>query len=1418
MSTGSPSNESSSQVTSSAKTPVGIVLGRSRSDRSVTPPPVNRNPSGRSNPMMSSHRRNPAKENELQLEPAKKLFLSLYGQVVNTGDPKLKGPEAVRSIVTTAKDTFDKATNAEQVANAIQTIRKAQPFLPSMTSFSQKWLDCQEQLQSLSSLEQVEHNAVRDAVSEYKQALAQGEKQYSAAVTNSDIDLAKQYLEGTCPTLASTAIEINSKIVELATKLDEADKKLDPWRDFAFFDMNEPLAKLNQIRRGFWLCSTVEAAQKSLEGMEEFKKAWKQSEKKAEDCVKELEKYRNEKKVFLDNVHEASILRGATTDPALVKLLKEANETVEIADQNTLKATSLDQLKISRKLLTQNPNLLKDCQKRAKELKEQAEKDLEAIPKYQKYYQECREARAKIAELPGAHEQLKAIDVLLSLHKIDSQGLPASGYAAAAEALKGKAESLLNAATNASKDFLARSDRQAIKEQVQILTNQLDGISSLATEYYFQMKRVQIAEASSIEKEDEAVSELKKIGLSIVDDIRDMRKLEQECLTKRGEIDKLIHQVSQTQAPKEMIEIVRKPIIGPLEGKVKELMKAGEFSAASHILERLLVAAKSLSTSMVQDFPKWNNAKLELTDIKNQCIPLLDWPWTAESTRALLENMRDLIVTTEKEYTFDSGVKGVTALKNEFAKIQKRLGESNVEDPKSLENFGKFRNDIRERMDGEYLKMQESLRSAELVLAEKGVASKGNTGIHTIVNEAWEKWRKALTQPDLAKGVDPKTYLTNESETLVKSFEKATELCSAITSKKDLQLLEKYVEEGKKDDVKVRAKKLIGEIHRLIAELESMGVSTIDYRKQMADHPKDEITPKYLQELVEIYRPIKELHDNKSRELRETSTQAKLKLDSFRSTAKNLKKKYFELPGYFDEVDRNLNDIEVMLNSEDIALISAGVSQLNALQNSLQTQTSSEEDPENPSLSTALKKWQTITAMLGKDELVKKQMRDTYEKLKGQLTDIMTRMANVGKKDSLLDPKDAMVELLKIESTVLRTVQAAEVQKELSKRFEAKFESIQLPAIQKPTQWVETDKITQLKKHTSTRVTEKTEGYWNSIETRLTKAEELSKMEGKIHEAFKELESIEREIDSMLQMSPNDARAELQKKNASIEQDQRKLRDMVRQWEQEFESFKNLVLPKTEKAMEENPKADMSQFSALSRAVDFTNKQLEPYLYVMSKLPHRYLSANEAPDMNDAIQAFGKAHKELDTHRRTAERLARNAEGTTYSYEGDLRKLQADWANRSKRFVDVMKGLASQIGTFKKEVETKGEASKDPVFKNDTGIQGSGSEQVDPDEMCKQAAALEDALSKLSSRFSPEAFDRPLAIICNKEETLEHKRAAREEALRTMRVLRNELANNVLVRAIHKSKTHPFGDVRSDLGLLFAGLKKLEISVLVAVE
>lgn len=1368
---------------------------------------------------MSGHRRNPAQETELQLEPAKKLFLSLYGQIVSTGDPKLKRPDGVQSIVTTAKDTFDKATNAEQVANAIQTIRKAQPFLPAMAGFSGKWNECQEQLQTLNSLEQAEHNAVRDAIIEYKQAIAQGEKQYFVAVTNSDIDLAKQYLEGTCPVLAATAIETNSKIVELANKIDEADKKLDPWRDFAFFDMNEPLAKLNQIRRGFWLCSTVESAQKALEGMDEFKKAWKQSEKKAEECVKELEKYRSEKKTFLDNVHEASVLRGATTDPTLIKLLKEANETVEVADQNTRNATSLDQLKISRKLLTQNPSLLKDCQKRAKELKEQSEKDLEAIPKYQKYYQECREARAKIAELPGAQEQLKAIDILLSMHKIESQGLPTSGFAAASEALKGKAESLLTAATNASKNFLERSDRQAIKEQIQILTNQLDGISTLATEYYFQMKRMEIAQASTIEKEDDAVSELKKIGLTIVDDIRDMRKLEKECLTKRGEIDKLIHQVSQTQAPREMIDFVTKPIVGPLEGKVKELMKAGEFSTASHILDRLVFAAKSLSTSMTQDYPKWNNAKLELTNIKNQCIPLLDWPWTAEATRALLENMRDLIVTTEKEYTFENGVKGATAIKNEFDRIQKRLGDSNVDDPKLLENFGKFRNEIREKMDSEYLKMQEILRNAELVLAEKGVASKGNTSFHATVNEAWERWRKALTQPDLVKGGDPKNYLTSESDTLLKSFEKATEICNALISKKDLPLLEKYVEEGKKDDLKVRAKKLIGEIQRLIAELESMGIATTDYRKQMADHPKTEFTAKYLQDLVEIYRPIKQLHDTKSNELRETSAQAKLKLDSFRTASKNLKKKFFELPGYFEEVDRNLNDIEVMLNSEDIALISAGVSQLNTLQTSLQSQTSTTEDPENPSLSTALKKWQTITAMLGKDELVKKQMRDTYEKLKGQLTDIMTRMANVGKKDSLLDPKDAMVELLKIESTVLRTVQAAEVQKELSKRFEAKFESIQLPAIQKPSQWVETDKITQLKKHTSTRVTEKTEGYWNSIETRLSKAEELSKMEGKIHEAFKELESIEREIDTMLQMPPNEARAELQKKNASIEQDQRKLRDMVRQWEQEFESFKNLILPKTEKAMEKNPNADMSQFTALERAVDFTNKQLEPYLYVMSKLPHRYLSANEAPDMNEAIQAFSKAHKELDTHRRTAERLSRNAESTTYDYEGDLRKLQADWAGRSKRFVQVMKGLASQIGTFKKEVETKGEASQDPVFKKDTGSQDSGgTNQVDPDEMCKQAAVLEDAISKLSGRFLPEAFDRPLAIICNKEETLEHKRAAREEALRTMRILRNELANNVLVRAIHKSKTHPFGDVRSDLGLLFAGLKKLEISVLVAVE
>ena len=111
------------------------------------------------------------------------------------------------------------------------------------------------------------------------------------------------------------------------------------------------------------------------------------------------------------------------------------------------------------------------------------------------------------------------------------------------------------------------------------------------------------------------------------------------------------------------------------------------------------------------------------------------------------------------------------------------------------------------------------------------------------------------------------------------------------------------------------------------------------------------------------------------------------------------------------------------------------------------------------------------------------------------------------------------------------------------KRFEAKFKEIRtdllrspVDIIKKPGEFVEdvkrTDKITEVKKRTETRITEKTSAYWDKIDTLLAEAEELAKTEGHIHEAFGKLAAIDKELDDILSLSPDEARVVLQEKDS----------------------------------------------------------------------------------------------------------------------------------------------------------------------------------------------------------------------------------------------------------------------------------------------
>ena len=155
------------------------------------------------------------------------------------------------------------------------------------------------------------------------------------------------------------------------------------------------------------------------------------------------------------------------------------------------------------------------------------------------------------------------------------------------------------------------------------------------------------------------------------------------------------------------------------------------------------------------------------------------------------------------------------------------------------------------------------------------------------------------------------------------------------------------------------------------------------------------------------------------------------------------------------------------------------------------------------------------------------------------------------------------------------------------------------------------------------------------------------------------------------------------------------LRDMCRQWEREVTFFMEKVLPETEKAMSKSKTADLSQIADLKKAVEWASKTLEPYLFVISALPHRSCPANKSPDMQKATTAFGEARKKLEDLVRTARRLAGNPEGTNIEFEGNLKKVKEEWGDRVQRLATALDNLAREIEAVPGQSDSGSEQARD---------------------------------------------------------------------------------------------------------------------------
>ena len=182
----------------------------------------------------------------------------------------------------------------------------------------------------------------------------------------------------------------------------------------------------------------------------------------------------------------------------------------------------------------------------------------------------------------------------------------------------------------------------------------------------------------------------------------------------------------------------------------------------------------------------------------------------------------ELIAQTEKDLTFAKGAAGLTAIENRLVNLNEAAKEQNLSDESKIDDFARFRTNRREGIETEKIAAEKELLLLEQKLASAGIKSVKSTAAHKLVAEAYANWIKALDHPQLKTGEDPKKVLADHYIVAYNEMRRAAQMAKDIAG--DDNQFQTAVTEGKRGDARGKFRDVFDDIHRMLNELEAMGV------------------------------------------------------------------------------------------------------------------------------------------------------------------------------------------------------------------------------------------------------------------------------------------------------------------------------------------------------------------------------------------------------------------------------------------------------------------------------------------------------------------------------------------------------------------------------------------------------------------
>ena len=1121
------------------------------------------------------------------------------------------------------------------------------------------------------------------------------------------------------------------------------------------------------------------------------------------DQVKALKTYGEKRRKLLDQINAASSLRGATSDTAIKEVIEQARQDIRVADiMLSRAATAPDILKATEPL---DDGLKRQVDKvvlkLSKELKKRVKADREALPEYERAFRALVQLRAEIAGIPGAHLVLQKFDALLGVVRVKEDGRPQGGFEAAIKAIKQanpqalrkQADEVANQFTNKTlspqaRDSLAKAKLELVEFERTFPPQQVADM------------REELARAAGSDNPkdqfDLLIARLKEATLARIKETGETREQLNEAVQ---ELEQLVKEGLPEDEP--ALLAMRQHL-----QDINQLFDDRRVDAATQQVQEARLRIQQMGKDLKAEEETWQELSIELLSLKSDLQPFSQtWPPLDQLSRQTIESAEGLTGQAGKGY----------ALRERIARGRRLVEETGPEVKRLAQEAGVAQLVKADEQDGgedlksyillaKKLDAQWSQDATEALERQNGLdgALKQAGVVNGMASTQWAgqldklnlDWRKVLNACEPEEGSSPIVHLQKAFNEL---HPQLRTLCKALADAADpkAKAFEDALGLAKTNEAVAGYQKAYATANGLLQRLDTtkrqqqdFGVDLGPLHQRLGTFDAKSVTEKQATEwkrlageLVKIEQSWREEQRKKKGPLRERASELK---EQVRKKFLDRKSVYFaEL---FDDLTEQINDALAMLDTDDASLVAAAEIEIVRLRQIIE-QAKGKGGKDAMTLDKVQKRIRDLSSVLNVGNTTMTRMPQTYAKLKKQLDDAIA----VAKRRP---PAEAMQGLDKLEQPILR---AASTAKELQVRYDS-FK-LRRDAINK--------EFEALQKHAGTTlIGGRVEGFNKQFQTRLSAARGMARQEGRMEDAFGMLDKLSLELRQIASLSPDGARERLQELDQKAQADQREVRDLARTWLDTQQYWEKKLIPQIKKAVKAR-KDDETEVESLQAGVSGLGKTVKAYTDIVSNYPHEYLSANEAPDMKTVRDAFKQAYIRLGQFAKVAQRLRDGASSTNVELQKNLNMLETEWKVRTKAASDAVTRLDTSLKKLLAEVDTQDDQGTTfmlPKAKDDLG---------------DAAKNVIGSLSLLLQRMSPTAFSGPLATLGRDGVPMTERRKAREVALRTVRQFSSDLVRNPVLQAVLDGVAKGLidEDIRPQVSLLRAGLKKIELAILVGI-